>query len=164
MGAETLGATSNQLRWGLLLLIYKHNPESDSRPLSYCHPSIHWRMTLVRYPQTHLKLETVSNKTNIHMPMGIYFCDVFLSLTATATCRIYNSNYLTHGVHDYTKKCKLINMLIFLIKYNSGLTRGFPPKVKYNIQKIVWNIICPLEFLSPINVTNSHIWFWCEIK
>lgn len=69
------------------------------------------------------------------MPMGIYFCDIFLSLTAT--CRIYNSNYLTQGVHDYTKKCTLINMLIFLIKYNSGLTREFPPKVKYNIQKIV---------------------------
>lgn len=120
------------------------------------------KMTLVRYPQTHLKLEIISNKTNILRPMDIYFCDVFLSLTAT--CRMHNSNYLTPGVHDYTKKCKLVNLLIFLIKSNSGLTRGSPPKVKYNIQKIVWNIICPLEFLSPINVTNSHIWIWCEIK
>lgn len=68
--AESQGVTPNHLRWQIMGLI--HSITLNHSPLELL-PSLNKRMTLVRGPHTHLKLETVCSKTDIHMPVDIYF-------------------------------------------------------------------------------------------
>lgn len=88
---------------GCIAIDSQAQPESDSRPLSYCHPQYtEDDISQILHTNSSLKLETGKVINKYPYAHGHLLCDVFLSLTAT--CRMYNSNYLTPGVHDYTKK------------------------------------------------------------